>query len=224
MKKSRSKALHERKAARAYGADTISRSAYNGIIGLTILYGFVVNALMVMYARPFFEGLPIIGVFIGYIVSCILGTIIATKSSVPFFSFLGYNLIVVPIGMLLSLVLPDYSMEHIMLAVVLTGVVTVIMIILSVIFPSFFSRLGLSLLWSLLIGVLVEGVAYWLGYGGNIFNILFVVIFSLYIGYDWHKAQTCEKTVVNAIDSAIDLYLDVTNIFLDLLDLIDWLD
>ena len=81
MKKSRSKALHERKAARAYGADTISRSAYNGIIGLTILYGFVVNALMVMYARPFFESLPIIGVLIGYIVSCILGTIIAFKVS-----------------------------------------------------------------------------------------------------------------------------------------------
>lgn len=221
MKKSHSETLRERKETRAYGADTISRSAYNGIIGLTILYGFVVNALMVMYARPFFEGLPIIGVFIGYIVSCILGTIITAKSSVPFFSFLGYNLIVVPIGMLLSLVLPDYSMEHIMLAVVLTGVVTVIMIILSVIFPSFFSRLGLSLFWSLLIGVLVEGVAYWLGYGGNIFNILFVVIFSLYIGYDWHVAQSYSKTVDNAIDSAIDLYLDLINLFLRILDILD---
>ena len=221
MKKSHSETLRERKETRAYGADTISRSAYNGIIGLTILYGFVVNALMVMYARPFFEGLPIIGVFIGYIVSCILGTIIATKSSVPFFSFLGYNLIVVPIGMLLSLVLPGESAGNIFLAALLTGIVTVIMIILSVIFPNFFARLGTSLLWSLLIGGLVEGVAYWLGYGGNIFNWFFIIIFSLYIGYDWHVAQSYSKTVDNAIDSAIDLYLDLINLFLRILDILD---
>ena len=94
MKKSHSEALRERKEARTQCPDTIGTAAYNGIIGLTILYGFVVNALMVMYARPFFEGLPIIGIFIGYIVSCILGTIIATKSSKPAISFLGYNLIV----------------------------------------------------------------------------------------------------------------------------------
>ena len=176
---------------------------------------------MVLFARPFFESLPVAAVLIGYLVSAFAGAIIANKSSNPIFSFLGYNLIVLPIGMLLSLVLPDYSMEHIMLAVVLTGVVTVIMIILSVIFPSFFSRLGLSLFWSLLIGVLVEGVAYWLGYGGNIFNILFVAIFSLYIGYDWHKAQSYSKTVDNAIDSAIDLYVDLINLFIDILDLLD---
>lgn len=221
MKKSRSKALRERKAARTQCPDTIGTAAYNGVIGLTILYGFVVNALMVMFARPFFEGLPIIGVSIGYIVSCILGTIIAVKSSNPVFSFLGYNLIVLPIGMLLSLVLPDYSTENIFLAALLTGVVTVIMMILAVIFPRFFARLGPSLLCSLAIGVAVELIASLFGYGGNIFNWLFVVIFSLYIGYDWHVAQSYSKTVDNAIDSAIDLYLDLINLFIRILDLLD---
>ncbi|MBQ4111892.1 MAG: Bax inhibitor-1 family protein, partial [Clostridia bacterium] len=64
-------------------------------------------------------------------------------------------------------------------------------------------------------------VAYRLGYGGSIFNILFVVIFSLYIGYDWHVAQSYSKTVDNAIDSAIDLYLDLINLFIRILDLLD---
>lgn len=221
MKKSHSETLRERKAARTQCPDTIGTAAYNGVIGLTILYGFVVNALMVMYARPFFESLPIIGVFIGYIVSCILGTIIAVKSSNPVFSFLGYNLIVLPIGMLLSLVLPDSSTENIFLAALLTGVVTVIMMILAIIFPRFFARLGPSLLCSLVIGGAVELIASLFGYGGNIFNWLFVVIFSLYIGYDWHKAQSYSKTVDNAIDSAIDLYLDLINLFIRILDLLD---
>ena len=221
MKKSRSKALRERKAARTQCPDTIGTAAYNSIIGLTILYGFVVNALMVLFARPFFESLPVAAVLIGYLVSAFAGAIIANKSSNPVFSFLGYNLIVLPIGMLLSLVLPDSSTENIFLAALLTGVVTVIMMILAVIFPRFFASLGPSLLWSLVIGAVVELIATLFGYGGNIFNWLFVVIFSLYIGYDWHVAQSYSKTVDNAIDSAIDLYLDLINLFIDILDLLD---
>jgi FtsH-binding integral membrane protein len=221
MKKSHSESLKERKAARTAYADSIGRAAYNGIIGLTILYGFIVNALMVVYARPFFEGLPLVAVVIGYFVCCIAGTVIANKSSKPALSFLGYNLIVLPIAMLLSLVLPISVTGNIFLAALLTGIVTVIMIILSVIFPSFFSKLGPSLFSSLLIGSGVEIIATLLGYGGNIFNWLFVVIFSLYIGYDWHRAQSYAKTVDNAIDSAIDLYLDLINLFLRILDLLD---
>ncbi len=221
MKKSHSEALRERKAARTQCPDTIGTAAYNSVIGLTILYGFVVNALMVLFARPLFVDLPPIAIIIGYIVSAFAGAIIANKSSKPAISFLGYNLIVLPIGMLLSLILPDYSTETIFLAAVLTGIVTVVMILLSVIFPTFFSKLGTSLLWSLLIGTFVELIASLLGYGGNIFNWLFVIIFSLYIGYDWHKAQSYSKTVDNAIDSAIDLYLDLINLFIRILDILD---
>lgn len=42
-------------------------------------------------------------------------------------------------------------------------------------------------------------------------------IFSLYIGYDWVKAQMYVKTVDNAVDSALDIYLDIINLFLQLL-------
>ncbi len=221
MKKSHSETLRERKEARTQCPDSIRPAVYNSIIGLTILYGFIVNALMVVFARPLFEGLPLMAVLIGYFVCAIAGAIIANKSSKPALSFLGYNLIVVPVGMILSLALPDYSTGNIFLAVVLTGIVTVIMVILAVIFPGFFSRLGSTLFWSLLIGVIVELIASLLGIGGNIFNWLFVIIFSLYIGYDWHKAQSYSKTVDNAIDSAIDLYLDLINLFVRILDLLD---
>ena len=221
MKKSHSETLRERKEARTQCPDSIGTAAYNGVIGLTILYGFIVNALMVAFARPLFEGLPFMAVLIGYFVCAIAGAVIANKSAKPAISFLGYNLIVLPVGMLLSLVLPGESAGNIFLAALLTGIVTVIMIVLSVIFPHFFSKLGTSLLWSLLIGIFVELIATLLGYGGNIFNWLFVIIFSLYIGYDWHKAQSYSKTVDNAIDSAIDLYLDLINLFIRILDILD---
>ena len=63
--------------------------------------------------------------------------------------------------------------------------------------------------------------SWYVGYGGNIFNWFFIIIFSLYIGYDWHVAQSYSKTVDNAIDSAIDLYLDLINLFLRILDILD---
>ena len=85
----------------------------------------------------------------------------------------------------------------------------------------FFSKLGLTLFLSLGIGLLVEIIASLLGYQGDSFNWLFVAIFFLYIGYDWHKAQSYSKIVDNAIDSAIDLYLDLINLFVRILDLLD---
>lgn len=211
----------ERKAARTQKADTISARAYNGILGATILYGFLVNALLVLVARPLVEAIDPVVFLIGYLVSALVGALIANKSSNPAISFVGYNLIVVPVGLLLAIVLPGYDARQIFLAALLTGVVTLVMMLLTVSFPNFFASLGSTLFWSLLICVAVEFIALLLGYGGDIFNWIFVAIFSLYIGYDWHRAQVYSKTVDNAIDSAVDLYLDIINVFLRILDLLD---
>ena len=176
---------------------------------------------MVLFTAPLVAKIHPLAFLIGYIVCGIAGVIIAFKSSKPGISFLGYNLIVVPIGVLLTLVLPDYNADMILLAALLTAIVTAIMILLSMTFPNFFSKLGRTLFLSLVIGLGVEIIAAVFGYRGDLFSLLFVGIFSLYIGYDWYRAQAYSKTVDNAIDSAIDLYLDIINIFLDILDLLD---
>jgi hypothetical protein len=44
-------------------------------------------------------------------------------------------------------------------------------------------------------------------------------LFSLYIGYDMYKASQVTKTVDNAIDVAINLYLSIINLFLTLLSI-----
>jgi FtsH-binding integral membrane protein len=218
MKKSN---IKNRKDSRTEMEDTISPRTYNAILGGTLLYGFLVNALLVLVARPLVEAIDPVVFLIGYLVSALVGALIANKSSNPAISFVGYNLIVVPVGLLLAIVLPGYDARQIFLAALLTGVVTLVMMLLTVSFPNFFASLGSTLFWSLLICVAVEFIALLLGYGGDIFNWIFVAIFSLYIGYDWHRAQVYSKTVDNAIDSAVDLYLDIINVFLRILDLLD---
>ena len=67
---------------------------------------------------------------------------------------------------------------------------------------------------------ITEIISYFLGYNGNLFDYIFILIFSLYLGYDWCKAQYYPKTYDNAIDSALDIYLDVINLFIRLLSIL----
>ena len=73
---------------------------------------------------------------------------------------------------------------------------------------------------ALSIGIVVELIAMLLGYRGTFFDWVFVLLFSLYTAYDWVKAQAYPKTFDNAVDSAIDIYLDIINLFLRLLSII----
>ena len=59
-----------------------------------------------------------------------------------------------------------------------------------------------------------------IGYSGNLFNWFFVIIFSLYIAHDFSVAQMYPKTIDNAVDSALDIYLDIINLFIRILSII----
>lgn len=200
--------------------DSISTRTYNCTIGIMLLYGFLTNALLTFFAGNIVASINPIVLIIGYFICCIIGSVMTAMSSNPFVSFIGYNFIAVPIGALLSLSLPTYPIQHILSALIITACVTVGMIVFAMIKPNIFAKLGWSLFIALLIALIAEVIAMLLGYRGDIFNWIFVVLFSLYIGYDWHKAQAYPKTVDNAIDSAVDLYLDIINIFIRILSII----
>ena len=200
----------------------IADKKYNTIIGGTLLYGFILNAIMVMLTGNFFMEFATqhyIAFLIGYFVSAIIGSCMVNFSRNHVVSYIGYNFIVVPFGAVLAICLPGYSIGLILSAILVTAVISAIMMLLGSMFPQFFSKLGLTLFIALVVGIIAEGVATLLGYGGDLFNWLFVVIFSLYMGYDWYKAQAYPKTVDNAIDSAVDLYLDIINLFIRLLEI-----
>lgn len=199
--------------------DTLTPQIYNLILGGCVLYGILMNIIMVTCCSGLFLGMNPLIIIIGYIVSCIVGTLI-TRSSNPIISFVGYNLIVVPIGVLLSVCLPFQAMNDIILSIVLVGIIVLLMIGLSTMFPRFFAKLGTTLLISLLCIIVVELVSVLLGFTGVIFDYIIVAIFSLYVGYDWHRAQMYPKTIDNAIDSAMDIYLDVINLFMRILSIL----
>jgi len=210
---------------RGGGHDTMSESAYNGLIGLTLFYGFGLNWWIVS-TFPF-DAIPILPLIIGYFVSAIAGIFIAYGSDNPVVSFIGYNLVVVPVGFILNVGLQGYDQDIIINAIMVTAMVTGIMMVMGVMFPSFFRSIEGALFWALLAAIVAElFLIFVLGRDLEIMDWIVALIFCGYIGVDWGRAQAISKTPDNAIDSVVALYLDIINLFIRILSIMgnsdDW--
>ncbi|MGN0480204.1 MAG: Bax inhibitor-1 family protein [Lachnospiraceae bacterium] len=198
----------------------ISNRAYNLVMGGVLFYGILINIILCVTVGNVLEYVNPIAWIIGYVVLCIIGIVMSSKSSNPVISFIGYNFVVVPMGLVISTAVEAYGgidSRVVVLAFVYTAIITGCMITLSVVKPEFFATLG-RFLFVALIGLVVcelvllifrvdQVVTAWISAG----------IFSLYIGYDIYRSQQFPKTVDNAVDCALDIYIDIANLFMDIL-------
>lgn len=196
----------------------LSIRAYNVTIGLVLLWGFAINVLMCKFCTDVFMSWNFTVVVIGYFIVAIAGIMMSTLSSSPFISFIGYNLVVLPVVVILSIALTEYDQISIMNALVTTSIVTIIMIVLASIIPNVFLSMG-KVLFACLTGVIICEVIFMLigFYTPSLWDFGVALIFCGYIGYDWAEAQTKAYTLDNAVDSVVGLYLDIINLFLRIL-------
>ena len=201
----------------------ISTSVYNLIMGGMILYGIIINIVMCMTCTKLALSINPIVLFVGYLVLVIAGTFMVHRSRSTAVRFVGYNMIVVPMGLILSVVVQAYggvSSAVVMQAFLYTGIITGIMILLSIAFPKFFSKIG-GMLLGCLIGMIIAYIVVWLLHIDTIIIAYFgAVLFSLYIGYDVWRSQQVPHTVGNAVASACEIYVDIVNLFLRLLEIL----
>lgn len=203
--------------------EIISDRQYNLYLGGVVAYGLLVNIFICSQFTEFALRLNPIVLFLGYIICVIAGSIISAKSNDPVISFLGYNLVVVPVGLVVSTAVYYYgglSSYVVLQAIIYTAGITVVMICLSILKPEFFSKLG-GLLFGGIIGlIIVELVLLLLRVPQSFTALIGAGIFSLYIGYDYWRAQQYPKTIDNAVDCALDIYLDIINLFLRILQIL----
>ena len=214
--------LNERRMLRD-GDVEISERAFNLLIGGVLLWGFGLNYLTVtlfgeQVARMFMTMNPLL-FLVGYFALVLAGNAMIVRGG-PGLSFLGYNLIAVPIGMVLCMTLQGYYIETIRSAVLVTAIITLSFMIAGTLFPGFFLRMGRVLFFGLLV-LIVGGLISLLFFRstGMVYAWLGAGVFSMYIGYDWARANTCARTVDNAIDLSASLYLDIINLFLRVLSI-----
>ena len=214
----------ERREARlnqgCFVRDELTERQYNLALGGVVLYGLLFNVVICQFAGDVFTWMNPIAFIIAYVICCIAGVRISSNSDNPLISFFGYNLVVVPVGLVVSSVVSGYGGVNsavVFQAFGYTAVITLCMIGLASAVPDFFSRLG-GILFAVLLGMIIcEIIMLLLGVNQIIFAWIGAVLFSLYIGYDFWKAQQYPKTMDNAVDSALDIYLDIINLFLNLL-------
>lgn len=201
------------------GEDKISSRSFYATLTISLLYGFVGTAIAA-YITTQNNYQPDLWGIIGFgLILPLIGIIMTVSSKNPAISFIGYNLIVVPFGFVLGPVLSQYSANVIRNAFALTAGITLVMGLAGTVFPQFFSRLGGILFLSLLTLCIVRIVQIFVPELAALTWIDYISagIFSLYIGYDMYRASQVPRTVDNAIDISVDLYLDVINLLLTLL-------
>ena len=201
------------------GEQEVSSRLYNFTIGAVLCWGFWINWLMV-------GNIPVELIaainpwvfFIGYFASCFFGVYLFSKSSNPLVSFVGYNFVVVPFGLIINLAVLRYDPSLVLSAIKVTGLVTGMMMLLGTIFPAFFQRIAGVLTIALVVVLVVELFQIFvLGIHQEWIDWAVVILFCGYIGYDWGRANQIPKTLDNAVDSAAALYMDIINLFLRIL-------
>lgn len=114
-------------------------------------------------------------------------------------------------------IVEQYNAAIVFQAFGMTASVTVIMLCLGALFPDFFLRIGKVLFFSLLALCAVGFITLIFHMNIGFYSYASAAIFSMYIGYDWAKSNQYVHTLDNAIDSACDIYLDIINLFMDIL-------
>ncbi|MCR5256294.1 MAG: Bax inhibitor-1 family protein [Acetatifactor sp.] len=200
-------------------SDIIADSTYNLIIAAVLLWGFVINVVLIPYSDYIISKTGFFLAIIAYLILSMAGIHIAKRSKKPAISFLGYNMMVIPLGVIISPILSSYGITTLRYAFISTATATVLMLVLAILYPAIFISAGRGLFAAMSIGLITELIFMLFGLRPGIFDFIFVGVFCGYIGYDWALAQQTRKTVDAAIDSACSLYLDIINLFLRLLRL-----
>jgi len=205
------------------GDRLISERSFNAILGGTLLYGFALNWVMVkFFSRQAIElvwNIGTTGFFIGYFVLAIIGSLLVASNSAKV-SFVGYNLIAAPVGLMLCVALSAYDTVSIKLAVEYTGLVTAVFMAAAVWKPQFFMGLGRVLMMGLVILIIGDLIAAIFTHSLVNMEWLGAALFGMFIGFDWARCTVCQPTANNAVTCAANLYLDIINLFLRILRIV----
>lgn len=204
----------------------ISSNVFNLIIGALLSYGLVINWIITVFFRG---NETLINTFcsniwislIIYVALCLYGAYAINKYESKVLKFIGYNLIVVPVGFILSIYLSAFSLSIIINCIQETAVVTILMAIIGTLFPKFFNKWYGTVFTIFVITFFVDiSLILFGGTGAEFFitNAIFCLVFCFFIAYDIGKSKDVPKTITNAFNIGCSLYLDIVNLFMTLLD------
>lgn len=217
--------LNKRRKRKRFGRrqGRITRQTYNMTLCGMLLYGVSINLMLCIH----YENIYLISkigpaqFFIGYLICVLAGCIISSiEEKEPWFGFIGYSLVILPSGLVVSSVLHDYGGfdSSIVIQTALVMLCTVIsMTAFALTRPKLFKNLA-GILLSILIGLVIAELIVSLTDMGVISSSwITAIIFNTYIALNLWHSQVYPSTLDNAMDCTLDIYLDIVNLLLEIL-------
>lgn len=195
----------------------VSDNFYNMVIGFNILWGIILMAYITVSFHSAIAALPVILIIVLYFAGSIGSMIIIQRNDSLLISFLAYNGLIVSMSLIIAPYIMQFKLLSVINVLLATLIIMVVMMILSTVYPKLFLGLGKTLFTVLLLSVFAQIILIVMGISTTFLSYVLVVIFSLYVVYDWAKAQEYPKTLNNAVDSAADIFIDIVNLFIQLL-------
>lgn len=202
--------------------DSLTNFSYMKTIGILVILGLLVNTLFCFVFEDAFNTINPIVFIIGYLILSIGAIIMMNKTENRLILTLCYFFIVIPTGIIVSNAVSYYNLNSAIVfeALLLTTLITTCMIILGFTNQKFFLKIGNILFGSLLILIVSYLICFILNIHLSVLSWVSAFLFSIYIGYDISVAQNQAKTFKNAILSTTNIYLDIINLFMNVLEIL----
>ena len=208
---------------RAMSNDTIDARTFNLIFALTTIYGMFAYGVMAAFCQNVhFNIWGALGVFVVAMAGCFVAA-----SEAPIMNLLGLSMIAGGLGALSGPFIAQYKVASVVEIAAMTILITAILGAVGTLYPKSLENWG-TLLFTFLIALIVAQIIFPLLYAlaglplqglRTLLDWVGVVLFSGYIVYDFNRAQFVAKTVDNAMDCGISVFLDIANLFIRLLEL-----
>lgn len=205
------------------GESTLTATKYAGLIAFWTALGLAVSALAASWSATWQPSSTIL--WVCFLLG-LVGTLIASKSDSPSTSLTGYMMVAISLGLTTGPFVAYYTAASVARVMTLTCVVVIGLGVAGALCPEsledsrgwLFGGL-LILLAGLLVLPFLSFLGLPIGRAMASWDWVGIALFSGYVVYDMNRAMRIPYTMVNSIDSAVQIYLDLFNLFIRLLAL-----
>lgn len=207
-----------------HGPHTMSRNLFNFVMCSSTAVGIGTSAA----AAQFTYNMEPFGLMLNLLVLvvCIVGVFIAMLSDRPIVSFLGYMMVTIPFGLLLGPIVALYTTASLAKVLLVTTGMVAILGVVGAVIPDSLEGVApflIGCLLLLLLGYFVVPIGAFFGLpiegALTVLDWIGLLVFGVYVVFDFNRAQRVPRTMDNAIDCSLAIYLDFLNIFIRLLSI-----
>ncbi len=206
---------------RTQGRDEITASTFNLIFAMSTIYGLAVYG---RFALLFLDAQLGLWSVLGLMAIAVAGAPVAASQN-PWANVLGLTMTAGGFGSITGLILSEYNLTSVIDIATATILVSVVIGTVGWLLPRSLEH------WAglLLVGLFALNTAYvllpWVAITAPVDALsqrlewAGIALFSAYLLFDFNRAQHVPKTVHNAMDCGMAVFLDVINVFIRLLSL-----